>query len=59
MSNLFGTYSKDCIEIAVKPDGYENERTYIYFSVENPVEFIRDIKEKMLEHGNYSFEDER
>ena len=47
------------MEIAFKSEKHENEREYIYLSVENTVNFMRDIKEKMLEHGNYKFEDEQ
>ncbi len=59
LSNHFGSSGKDCVEIAFKSEKNENEREYIYLSIENTVDFMRDIKEKMLEHGNYKFEDEQ
>ncbi|MGN0523645.1 MAG: hypothetical protein ACI4IG_05160 [Eubacterium sp.] len=51
LSNFFGGSSNDCIEIGIKTEkGIE----YIYVSVAEQIDFMRDVKAKMLEHGNYN-----
>lgn len=55
LSNFYGGNSKDCIEIGLNT---ENGRKYIYVSVDEQIEFMRDVKTKMMEHGNYNPEDD-